>query len=410
MTRQITKEGMNMEVFKNKPIFNQEIFQQAINDAVAKINGNLNVFANKFPDSTTIQYTYPLNTTATNRDEVLTSEEGVNIGWTTSFWTGMLWLSYELTGDESYRNTLEQHIQSFKERAEKEIDCDTHDLGFLYSISCVAAYKLTGSEAAKSAALTAADLLMKRYVEVAGILQAWGDMDDPDQRGRMIIDCLMNLPLLYWASEVTGKSIYKDTAYTHAQNSLEYIVRDDATTYHTYYFDTETGEPKFGKTYQGYSDDSCWARGQAWGIYGFALSYLYTKDERFLEMSKTLANYFLNRSPEDSVVYWDLIFTDGSGEVKDSSSSAIAVCGLLELIKYLPNEEEKQYYSNAAHKILLSLYENYSSRNEQSVNALLMHGVYAKPFNVGVDEANLWGDYYYLEALARVTKDWNPYW
>ncbi|HDR7794296.1 TPA: glycoside hydrolase family 88 protein [Bacillus luti] len=399
-----------MEVFKNKQTFNQEIFQRAIKDAVVKINGNLNVFANKFPDSTTIQYTYPLNTTATNRDEILTSEEGVNIGWTTSFWTGMLWLSYELTGDERYQNTLEQHIQSFKERAEKEIDCDTHDLGFLYSISCVAAYKLTGSEAAKSAALTAADLLMKRYVEVAGILQAWGDMDDPDQRGRMIIDCLMNLPLLYWASEVTGKSIYKDTAYTHAQNSLEYIVRDDATTYHTYYFDTETGKPKFGKTYQGYSDDSCWARGQAWGIYGFALSYLYTKDEKFLEMSKTLANYFLNRSPEDSVVYWDLIFTDGSGEVKDSSSSAIAVCGLLELIKHLPNEEEKQYYSNAAHTILLSLYENYSSRNEESVNALLMHGVYAKPFNVGVDEANLWGDYYYLEALARVTKDWNLYW
>lgn len=403
-------EGMKMEIFKNAPQFKKEVFQQAIKDAVKKINANLEVFKDKFPDSATIQNVYPLNTHNANPGDQPTSDEGANIGWTTGFWTGMLWLSYELTDDERYLQTLGAHIQSFKERAEKEIDINTHDLGFLYSLSCVAAYKLTGNEDAKFAALTAADLLMRRYIEVAGIFQAWGDMNIPEQRGRMIIDCLMNLPLLYWASEVTGKDIYKDAAYRHVQNALKYIVREDATTYHTYFFDTETGEPRFGKTFQGHSDDSCWARGEAWGIYGFALSYLYTKDERFLEMSKKLANYFLNRSPEDFVVYWDLDFTDGSGEEKDSSSSAIAVCGLLELIKHLPNEEEKQYYSNASHNILFSLYENYSSRNDESINALLLHGVYAKPLNFGVDEANLWGDYFYLEALARVTKSWNPYW
>jgi unsaturated chondroitin disaccharide hydrolase len=410
MIGQVTNEGMKMEVFKNKPEFDKNIFQQAIKEAIKKVNANLEVFKDKFPDSATFQNVYPLNTHTANPGDEPISDEGANVGWTTSFWTGSLWLAHELTGDDRYLQTLEAHTQSFKERAEQEIDINTHDLGFLYSISCVAAYKLTGSEDAKSAAITAADLLMRRYVEVAGILQAWGNMEDPNQRGRMIIDCLMNLPLLYWASEVTGDNSYKEAAIRHAQNALKYIVREDGTTYHTYFFDTETGEPKFGKTFQGHSDNSCWARGEAWGIYGFALSYLYTKDDKFLEMSKTVANYFLNRSPEDLVVYWDLDFTDGNGEPRDSSSSAIAVCGLLELIKHLPDGEEKQYYSNAAHKILFSLYENYSSRNAESINALLLHGVYAKPFNYGVDEANMWGDYYYLEALARVTKDWNPYW
>ena len=407
---QVVNEGMKMEVFKNEPNFDKDVFQQAIKDAVSKVNSNLNIFTDKFPDSATIDNVYPLNThTASPGDEPI-KEAGSNVGWTTSFWTGMLWLSYELTDDERYLRTLENHIQNFKERTEKEIDINTHDLGFLYSLSCVAAYKVTGNEAAKSAALTAADLMMRRYVEAAGIFQAWGDMNNPEERGRMIIDCLMNLPLLYWASEVTGKDIYKDCAYRHAQNALKYIVREDGTTYHTYFFDTETGAPKFGRTAQGYSDDSCWARGQAWGIYGFALSYIYTKDEKFLEMSKTLANYFLNRSPEDLVVYWDLIFQDGSGEERDSSSSAIAVCGLLELAKHLPESEEKQYYLNAANMILKSLYENYSTRNDEKSNALILHGVYGKPFNFGVDEGNLWGDYFYFEALARVTKNWNLYW
>jgi len=409
---QVIDEGMKVEEFKRNPDFDKEIFQQAIKETLKKINANLEVFKYKFPDSATIQNVYPMNTHTTQPGgkPITEAQAGANIGWTTGFWTGMLWLSYEITEDEHYLHTLEKHINSFKERVEKEIDTNTHDLGFLYSISCIAANKITGNEEAKIAALAAADLLMHRFIEKAGIFQAWGDMNNPNERGRMIIDCLMNLPLLYWASEVSGKSIYKDAAYLHAKNAFKYIVREDASTYHTYFFDTETGEPRFGKTFQGYSDDSCWARGEAWGIYGFTLSYLYTKDPTFLEMSKKLANYFLNRSPEDLVVYWDLIFSDESREPKDSSSSAIAVCGLLELIKHIPDGAEKQYYSNAAYKILHSLYENYSSRKDESINALILHGVYSKPGNYFVDEANLWGDYYFFEALVRVTKDWNPYW
>jgi unsaturated chondroitin disaccharide hydrolase len=410
VTRKEINEGMTMEVFKGEPYFNSEDYQKAIDAAIRKVYGNLENFTDKFPNSSTIGNVYGFNIAGNTRDANPERKEGINIGWTTGFWTGILSLAYEQTGDERFLKAVETQVNSFKDRIENKIDCNTHDLGFLYSLSCVASYKLTGSEAAKSAALDAAKHLMTRNVETAGILQAWGNMDDPNERGRMIIDCLMNLPLLYWASEVIGESAYKDAAYKHAQNSLKYIVREDGTTYHTYFFDTVTGEPRFGKTNQGHSDDSCWARGQAWGIYGFVLSYVYTKDERFLEMSKILANYFLNRSPEDLVVYWDLDFTDGSDEPKDSSSSAIAVCGLLELVKHLTDGEEKKYYSNAAKKILMALCDNYSTKNDEKSNALLLHGVYFKKMNHGVDEANLWGDYFYIEALTRLAKDWNLYW
>ncbi|MEK5061424.1 glycoside hydrolase family 88 protein [Paenibacillus sp. FSL H7-0326] len=406
----IINEGMRNEVFRSEPDFHPEVYREAFAAAISKVEGNLNGFKGGFPTSSTIGNVYALNVHGDTRDANPQKIQGANVGWTTGFWTGILCLTYEQTRDEQYLKTIEAHIDSFIDRIERKIDCNTHDIGFLYSLSCIAAYKLTGNEAAKSAALSAANHLMSRYVEAAGIIQAWGDMNDPNQRGRMIIDCLMNLPLLYWASEVTGESSFKDAAYAHAQNALKHIVRPDGTTYHTFFFDIDTGEALRGNTLQGHSDESCWARGQAWGIYGFVLTYLYTQDARFLEMGKLLANYFLNRCPDDLVAYWDLDFTDGSGEPRDSSSSSIAVCGLLELVKHLSDEEEQRYYTNAAKKITKSMYDHYSSKKDAASNALLLHGVYFKKYNHGVDEANLWGDYFYLEALTRLTKDWQLYW
>ncbi len=322
----------------------------------------------------------------------------------------MLWLAYELTGDEKYRRVAEIHLESFKERFEKKIRIDTHDLGFLYTLSCVASYKLTKNQFAKDLALRAAEYLSGRFHEKPGIIQAWGTLDDPNQRGRMIIDCMMNLPLLYWASKLTGNKRYYDIAYSHAVQTGKYIVREDASTYHTFYMDVETGAPKYGKTHQGYSDDSCWARGQAWAIYGFVLSYLYTDDWNFVELSKKLANYFLNRLPDDFVPYWDLIFTDGNEE-RDSSAAAIALCGFLELIRHLPlTDEYLEYYINAAKNIVYSLTENYSTKELEYSNGILLHGVYSKPGNNGVDECCIWGDYFYFEALVRLVKDWKPYW
>lgn len=369
--------------------------EKAIQFILKRIDDNLETFTYKFPASASVNNVYPAIE---------------NTEWTSSFWTGMLWLAYEITGDEKYRKVAEIQVKSFKKRIDEKSYVDHHDLGFLYTLSCVAAYKLTGNEEAKETALKAADHLLTRYFEKAGIIQAWGDLTNPEQRGRMIIDCCMNLPLLYWASEETGDRKYYDAAYNHASQAAKFIVREDASTFHTFYMDVESGEPRFGKTHQGFSDDSCWARGQTWGIYGFPLSYIYTQDWDLIELNRKIANYFLNRLPEDDVCYWDLIFTEGNEE-KDSSAAAIAACGLLEMAKHLPlTDVHKRTYENAAIQIIKSLTESYTTKEHAESNGILLHAVFHKPKSKGVDECNIWGDYYYFEALVRLMKDWKLYW
>jgi unsaturated chondroitin disaccharide hydrolase len=289
-------------------------------------------------------------------------------------------------------------------------DLDTHDLGFLYSLSCVAAWRLTGDEDARRAALAAADHLMTRFLEPAGIVQAWGDLSDPRQAGRTIIDSLMNMPLLTWASEQTGDERYADAVRRHTLQLRDHIVRPDDSTFHTFYWDVETGEPLRGATEQGAHDDSCWARGQAWGVYGFALNFRATGDERFLDASRRCAAYFLAHLPADDVPYWDLVYTDGSDAPRDSSAAAIAVSGLRELAIAEDDPEAAARATEAADRILASLIENYTPADDVS-DALLLHGVYNLPGDHGVDEGTLWGDYFYLEALMRtVDPEWRLYW
>lgn len=337
-----------------------------------------------------------------------------NTDWTNGFWTGELWLAYENTGDSRFKQAALHQVDSFFKRIETEDHTDTHDLGFLYTLSCVAAYKLTGNLTARKAALLAADKLKSRFHEKGRFLQAWGSMDNRDNY-RLIIDCLLNLPLLYWASGETGISAYADIAQAHLETALSVIIRPDYSTYHTYYFDPDTGNPVKGVTHQGYCADSAWARGQSWGVYGLALSYRYTKNPRYLEDFKHVTEYFINHLPENLIPYWDFIFEEGSSEPWDSSASAIAVCGILEMCKYLP-EEEAAPYLDAANKMMKALVDLCSVTSPEISDGQLLHGVYGKksPLNDcvdhGIDECNLWGDYYYAEALTRMTKDWNPYW
>lgn len=361
-----------------------------------KVRGNLETFKELVPPAASLnQIYYP--------------EE--NIDWTASFWTGMLFLAKELTNSTEFDEVIATQMASFQYRLDEQIELETHDIGFLYILTAIADYQVNGHEASKEMALQAADLLMKRYSPKAKIIQAWGNLDDPEQRGRMIIDCLMNLPLLYFAAKMTGKQEYYEAAYNHAKQTQKYIVRENHTTFHTYYFDTETGEALYGKTQQGYSDDSCWARGQAWGIYGFTLSYLYTGDSSFLETAKNVADYFIQELPEDKICYWDLIFNEGSEEERDSSSAAIAACGLLELSRQLPlNDEKHGYYEKVALELLQALAEKYTTALQPESNGLLLHGVYDKKTNTGVDECMIWGDYFYLEALTRLAKSWYSFW
>ncbi len=287
-------------------------------------------------------------------------------------------------------------------------------MGFLYTPACVAPYKLNGNHEGKEAAILAADNLLLRFHEKGNFLQAWGELG-ADDNYRYIIDCLLNLPLLYWASSVTGDSKYSDIAHKHIKTCLSYSIREDGSTYHTVFMNKADGTFSHGATCQGYSDDSSWARGQAWSVYGVALSYGYSKNEEYLEIFEKVLNYFITKLPEDLVPYWDMIFTEGD-EPRDSSSASIVACGLLEMAKYVDDAKSKKY-TEMARKIIKSVYDNYSVKDITKSNGLVLHATYSKksPYNTctpeGVDECCSWGDYFYMEALIRLHFErWEMYW
>lgn len=388
-----------------RPSPDAEAMAAAVTAAIRTVEANIDTFGTRYPADTTVANRYPL------RPPTAGQPEGANVGWTTSFWPGMLWLAHDLTGDEHHLRAALAHVDSFAERVHGGIDLDTHDLGFLYTLACVTPARRTGDRRARSAALAAADHLMTRFLEPAGIIQAWGDLADPRQRGRTIIDSLMNTPLLYWASQTTGDGRYAAAARRHTAQLREHILRPDGTTFHTFYWDPDTGAPLRGETEQGHADHTCWARGQAWGIYGFTLNHRYTGDPTLLASASTCADHFLARLPADHVAYWDLEFGDGSGQERDSSAAAIAACGLAELAGSITDPTRAERYRAGAGRILRSLVDNYASDGRPVSNALLLHGVYDKPKGVGVDEGNLWGDYFYLEALTRATvPGWTSPW
>lgn len=337
-----------------------------------------------------------------------------NTQWTNGFWTGELWLAYENSRLESFRQAAMTQVNSFLMRIEKKIETDTHDLGFLYSPSCVAGYKLTGDPIAKRAALLAANELALRFHEKGQFIQAWGPLTDRNNY-RLIIDCLLNLPLLYWASLETGNQYYADIATAHLETALSVVIRPDYSTYHTYYFDPETGKPLRGVTHQGYSADSAWARGQAWGIYGIALGYRYTHNPKYIPLFDHVTDYFLDHLPSNLIPYWDFTFTDKSNEPRDSSALAITICGLLEMASCVSSTQAITY-NQLAKRLMKPLVDICAVKSPLQSNGQLLHGVYGRktPYNDcidhGINECNLWGDYYYVEALTRLSKDWHPYW
>jgi unsaturated chondroitin disaccharide hydrolase len=333
-----------------------------------------------------------------------------NVDWTSGFWVGMLWISWEAGRNPAFRDAALATLPDFERRLRERVNVETHDLGFLYTLSTLAAYRIEGSRRGRDCALEAAKLLMERYHPKAGIIQAWGNLDDPVQRGRIIIDCVMNLPLLLWAGEATGEAGFREAAVRHLQATSKYLLRDDGSTYHTFHFDVETGRPLRGSTAQGYSDTSCWARGQAWGIYGLCLNFHYLRDPSLLEAAARLADYYLERLPDDLVPYWDLSIQD-PGEERDSSAAAIAASGLLELAACLAvSDGRRRRYEEAALAMALSLVRGYVAAGSRGTNGILLHAVYDKPSGKGVDESCVWGDYFYMELLARLALPRAPYW
>lgn len=367
----------------------------AIEDAIQKTRDNMTRFGDLFPHVSTNDK-YELN----NNDD-----------WTNGFWSGILWLCYEYTNDDIYRNAARKSVESFFKRFQNDVVLQHHDVGFLYSLSSKAQWIIEEDSNAKELTLKAATKLMDRWREKGQYIQAWGPVGDDVEGGRIIIDCLLNLPLLYWASEQTGDERFRDAAIIQADKSLRYLVRGDDSSYHTFHFNQETGEPIGGSTHQGYTNGSTWSRGQAWGVYGFALSYRYTKNPVYLEASKRMAHFFLKNSPEDYVSYWDLNAPITKDTPRDSSATAIVTAGIQELVSHLePSDSERSYFENANLKMMNSLVTNYSTIHESGAEGLLKHGSYHVRGNLSKDDYMIWGDYFYLESLMRLEKGMTGYW
>ncbi len=378
-------------LFEEKPQISESEITAAMDFAVAQTRRCLPEFTEKFKKAYSEHNFY---------------QPTENVDWTTGFWTGQIWLAYEETGEECFKRAGEIQIESFLNRIENKIEVDHHDMGFLYSPSCVAGCKLTGNENGKKAAILAADQLIRRFHPVGEFIQAWGPMDAPENY-RLIIDCLLNLPLLYWASEETGDEEYRDIAERHIHTAVANVIREDHSTWHTFFFDMETGAPDHGATCQGYKDGSAWARGQAWAVYGYALSYRYTGDSRFLQVARRAAEVFRRNLPADWVPYWDFTFTDEQPDIRDTSAASIYVCGLLELCSHVSDGEAESCLS-LAETVMRSLREKYTTKGMENVNGILTEGMYHR--HDGQEESTIWGDYFYMEALMRLTRDWRLYW
>ncbi|MGI5506947.1 glycoside hydrolase family 88 protein [Lentzea sp. CA-135723] len=318
-------------------------------------------------------------------------------GWIGGFWPGTLWLAHLDSGDAQFRSLAEAANDRLAPRRLQPRD---HDLGFLFYPSWVTAYRLTGNTKWRDGAIDAANTLIQRWNATGKFIRAWGAIGTPGNAGRVIIDTMMNLDLLAFATEQTGDRKFLDIAIAHARTTQTHFVRADGSTPHVFDFNPDTGAPIGQNTVQGYSPTSSWSRGQAWGIYGFTTMYRRTGLREFRDTARRLADYALSVLTPDSVPVWDYRSPLGVNDIKDSSAGAIMACGLLDLAKATGTTR----YQDRALKILDGLVATCLTTKSTRAEAILARGTRNRPSEDGVEVSLPYGDYYLYEAILRVLK------
>ncbi|WP_044212249.1 glycoside hydrolase family 88 protein [Saccharicrinis fermentans] len=319
--------------------------------------------------------------------------------WCSGFWPGVLWYAYEASGDAALKKEAERFTASLKEIA--YTPAMDHDIGFQMLPSYGNGYRLTGNVEYKKILLAAADTLATLFNPNVGSIHSWPFK--PQYPHNTIIDNMMNLELLFWAAKNGGEQRLYDIAESHAEVTMKYIVRPDYSAYHLVSLDDKSGAFIEGKAHQGYADESMWARGQTWGIYGFAIAYRETKRKDFLVTSMKMCDRFLERLPEDGIPFWDFDDPAIPNTPKDVSAAAVAACGMLELSGLVMEKTDQQRYYNAALKLLSILStDKYTCGDENQ--AILTHSVGHMPKNSEIDVPIIYADYYYMEALLRLKK------
>ncbi len=318
--------------------------------------------------------------------------------WTSGFYPGILWLLYDLTKDELWAT----EAKIFTEKLESEkYNASNHDIGFKMMSSYGQGFRLTGNKAYREVLIQSARTLLTRFNEKVGCIRSWDHHRDKWDYP-VIIDNMINLELLFWASRETGDPVFSNIAVKHAQTTMNNHFRPDFSSYHVVSYDTITGKPVKKQTRQGASDESSWARGQAWALYGYTMVYRETKSPEFLTQAESIADYIFNiaKLPDDYIPYWDFSVSGNINEPRDVSSAAVIASALYELSSLTNGNSET--YLQLANRIMDSLGSTeYFNDIGSHGGFLLRHSTGSKPVGKEIDVPLVYADYYFLEALLR---------
>lgn len=317
--------------------------------------------------------------------------------WTSGFMPGLLWYMYEYSGDEYWRENAMMHTL----RVEREkTNGVTHDMGFKIYCSFGNGYRLLDDPHYRDVIIEASNTLITRFNPTVGAIRSW-DHNAHRWDYPVIIDNMMNLELLFRATQITGDSTYYNIAVAHARTSMRELFREDHSSYHVVSFNPETGVVEHRNTHQGAFDESAWARGQAWALYGYTMTYRFTGYPEFLEKAENVASFILNhpRLPSDLVPFWDFDAPGIPNAVRDVSAAAINASALYELSTMVPSRSA--YYKNIADRMLASMYHNYRSADGANFGFLLESSTGHHPHGYEIDVPLIYADYYFIEAALR---------
>lgn len=326
-------------------------------------------------------------------------DKKLNDWWTNGFWVGILWMMYEFTNNSIYRENAEK-LEAKLDLVIEDFTLLHHDVGFMWLLSSVANYRMTGNELSRKRGLHVASTLAGRFNSNGNFIRAWNSnpSDKQNNTGWAIIDCMMNIPLLYWASEELADPRFKSIAMKHADTIMMHGIRQDGSVKHIIEFDPDTGEYVKNYTGQGYNENGSWSRGQSWALYGFILSYIYTGKEEYLNTAKQVAHYFIANLQDDHIPPCDFRSPD-SPIYKDTTAGLCAACGLLEIAGVV-SEYEKKLYTNAAIRILKATETDYCNWSETE-DSIVQYGTEAYHFG-GKNMPIIYGDYFFIEALLKI--------
>ncbi len=318
--------------------------------------------------------------------------------WTNGFWGGMMWQMYHATKNEMFCEIAQENEKKLDRNLMNYEGMD-HDSGFKWLMTAIADYRLTGNKESKNRGLLAAANLAGRFNLAGNYIRAWNDQCTGTNQGWAIIDCMMNLPLLYWAYEQTKDPRFYHIAVAHANTSEKYFIRPDGSANHIVVFDAMTGKMLESLGGQGYEVGSSWTRGQAWALYGFVLSYIHTKEEAYLNTAKRIAHYFIANIPASGLIPVDFR-QPADCHLEDGIAAAVASCGLLELEKCVP-ECEKSLFKNAALKMLYALEHDRSNWDCEA--DYILEKCTAAFHDKTHEYPIVYGDYYFVEAIWKLT-------